>query len=245
LIKDNPNPVVFSIKSKGSKPVVNVDNPTVQFDRLLLNKTAKRTLKITNVSEIPVKWALNSEEERPAEFEISKLNGVLKPCQDVDVDITFCSKETCAVFTHKLTLEVEDTEEYEIKQEPQEIELIAEAFDITVDIDLKNEENILDFEEVRVGEPKEKQLTLTNNGKYPVKYGFSMKKKFTREIFEIDPSEGMLEPEEVKDVKIRFETKIEYKMNTTESSSDIKLTILEGESQEKFSEIPINFNVNC
>lgn len=243
LIKENPNPAVFEVMCTGSKPIVKVDNPTVQFDRLLLNKPAKRTLKITNDCQIPVKWALNSSDEIPAEFKISKMDGTLKPCQEVDIEITF-SSERQDVFSHKLSLEVEDTEGYEIKQEPQEIELLAEAFDITVDIDLKSEENILDFEAVRVGEPKEKQLTLRNNGKYPVKYGFVMKKRQTREIFTIEPNEGVLEPEESKDVIVRFESRKEFKLKTTHSTSDIKLTILEGESKEKFNEVPINFNVN-
>jgi len=243
LIKDNPNPAVFNVSCAGSKPVVKIDNPSVQFDRLLLNKPAKRTLKLTNDCQIPVKWALKNLEELPQEFKISKIDGVLKPCQDVDIEITFTSEKQDQ-FNHKLSLEVEDTEGYEIKQEPQEIELKAEAFDITIDIDLKNEENILDFEAVRVGEPKQKTMTLTNNGKYTVKYGFNMKKKSTREMFTIEPNEGELQPEETKDIIVRFESSKEYKMKTTHSTSDIKLTILEGDSKEKFNEIPINFNVN-
>ena len=243
LIKENPNPATFSVQCTGAKPIVKVDNLIVQFDRLLLNKPAKRTLTLTNDCQIPVKWALKSEGDIPEEFKISKLEGELKACQEVEVEITF-SSEKQDQFLHKLSLEVEDTEGFEIKQEPQEIELVAEAFDITVDIDLKNEENILDFGAVRVGEPKQLVMTLTNNGKYTVKYGFNMKKKQTRDIFTIEPNEGELQPEETKDVIIRFESKKEFKMKTTHSTSDIKLTILEGESKEKFNEIPINFNVN-
>lgn len=70
LIKENPNPTIFNLKCSGAKPLVKVDNPVVQFDRLLLTKPAKRTLKFTNDCQIPVKWALKSEEERPAEFKI-------------------------------------------------------------------------------------------------------------------------------------------------------------------------------
>lgn len=187
---------------------------------------------------------MKSTEELPPEFKISKNDGVLKPCQDVDIEITF-SSEKQDQFHHKLTLEVEDTEGYNIKQEPQEVNLSAEAFDITVDIDLKNEENILDFGAVRVGEPKQKTMTLTNHGKYVVKYGFNMKKKSTREIFTIEPNEGELQPEETKDIIVRFESNKEFKMKTTHSTSDIKLTILEGASKEKFNEIPVNFNVNA
>jgi hypothetical protein len=50
----------------------------------------------------------------------------------------------------------------------------------------------MDFEAVRVGEPKENKLYLKNIGMYPVKYSFAMKKKQTREIFTIDPMEGEL-----------------------------------------------------
>ena len=243
MIKDNPNPAIFKVKCFGAKPIIKVDNPVVQFDRLLLNKPAKRTLKLTNDCQIPVKWGLKSEIELPEEFKISKTDGMLKACQDVEIEITFCSEKQDQ-FNHKLSLEVEDTEGFEIKQEPQEIELVAEAFDITVDIDLKSEENMLDFGAVRVGEPKQLIMTLTNNGKYNVKYGFNMKKRQTREIFSIEPSGGELQPEETKDIIVKFESKKEFKLKTTHSTSDIKLTILEGDSQEKFNEIPINFNVN-
>jgi hydrocephalus-inducing protein len=70
--------------------------------------------------------------------------------------------------SHKLTLEVEDTENVGVKQEPKEIELKAEAFFISVKTDLRNEEDLIDFGNVRVGEPKEKVIALKNEGKYPV-----------------------------------------------------------------------------
>ena len=82
-----------------------------------------------------------------------------------------------------MVLEVENIEGFKIKQEPLEIQLLAEAFDISVDIDFKNTDNIIDFEAVRVRYPKERKLTLKNIGKYPVNYGFIMKNSKTRDIF--------------------------------------------------------------
>ena len=114
-----------------------------------------------------------------------------------------------------------------------------------MDIDFKNTENIIDFEAVRVGDPKERKLTLKNIRKYPIKYGFTMKNNKTRDIFTIEPSEGVYAPEEVKDIVVRFESKKEFKMRNTQSTSDIRLTILEGGTKEKFSEVPINYNVNA
>ena len=125
-----------------------------------------------------------------------------------------------------IVLEVENIEGLKIKQEPQEIQLLAEAFDILVDIDFKNTENIIDFEAVRVRYPKERKLTLKNIGKYPVNYEFIMKNSKSRDIFIIEPSEGVLAPEEVKDIVVRFESKKEFNMRTTQSTSDIRLTIL-------------------
>ena len=211
LIKDNPNSVVFNVMWTGSKPNVKVDNPIVQFDKLLLNKPSKRTLKIKNDCQIPVKWLLRSNDPLSPEYTISKTEGDLKPWQDTDIEINFCSEKQDQ-FIHKMILEVEDAEGFKIKQEPQEIQLLAEAFNISVNIDFKNDENIIDFEAVRVGDPKEKKLTLKNIGKYPVKYGFNIKKKTIREIFTIEPGEGVLAPEETKDIVVRFESKKEFKM---------------------------------
>ena len=91
-----------------------------------------------------------------------------------------------------MILEDEDAEGFKIKQEPQEIQLLAEAFDISVNIDFKNVENIIDFEEVRFENQKAKKLTLKNIGKYPEKYIFNIKMKIIREIFTIDYGERVL-----------------------------------------------------
>ena len=92
LIKDNPNPAIFQVACLGSKPQVEVDDEVVEFERLLLKQSATRQLTIKNVCAIPVKWNLNGTENMPSEFEISKTNGTLKPCQDVVIDIKFSAK---------------------------------------------------------------------------------------------------------------------------------------------------------
>lgn len=100
---------------------------------------------------------------------------MIKPCKEEIVEITFTAKKE-QKFNPKLTLEVEDTEGYNIKQENKTIEIKAEAFKISLDIKFSHDQ-ILDFEAVRVGEPKENKLYLKNIGMYPVKYNFTMKKK--------------------------------------------------------------------
>jgi hypothetical protein len=85
---------------------------------------------------------------------------------------------------------------------------------------------------VRVGEPKENKIYMKNVGMYPVKYNFSMKRKQTREIFTVDPMEGELQPNEEKNVVVRFMSQKEIKLKTSKNTSDIVLNILEGKSQE-------------
>lgn len=68
LLKDNPNPVIFNVQCLGAKPVVEVDQDVVEFDRLLLDKKLTKTLTLKNVCSIPIKWKLTGIEGLPEEF---------------------------------------------------------------------------------------------------------------------------------------------------------------------------------
>ena len=93
LIKDNPNPVLFSMQCLGAKPVVEVDQDVVEFDRLLLEKNLSKTLTLKNVSAIPIKWKLSGIEGLPEEFTVSKANGIIKPCKEEVIEIIFSAKK--------------------------------------------------------------------------------------------------------------------------------------------------------
>lgn len=54
--------------------------------------------------------------------------------------------------------------------------LDAEGFNITLNESM-NVDQVLDFDAVRVGEPKELPLFLKNQGQYPIKFDFNIKKK--------------------------------------------------------------------
>jgi len=78
------------------------------------------------------KWCLTGLDTLPErEFEVSNTSGVLKPTQEDHITITFNSHEQ-EKFVKQLTLEVEDVENLGVKQPPEPIEIIAEAFNITV-----------------------------------------------------------------------------------------------------------------
>lgn len=98
----------------------------------------------------------------PEEFGVKPTSGTLLPFEEKGVDITFKSISQ-KKFLEAITLEVEDVENLGIKQEDKTINLDAEAFDITLNDAMKIEQ-VLDFEAVRVGEPKELTLFLKNQG---------------------------------------------------------------------------------
>lgn len=92
-----------------------------------------KTLTLKNTSSIPIKWKLTGVEGLPEEFEVSKTNGMIKPCKEEVVEISFTAKVE-KKFLHKIILEVEDTEGFNIKQDNKNIEIRAEAFKISLDI---------------------------------------------------------------------------------------------------------------
>jgi len=97
---------------------------------------------------------------------------------------------------------------------------------------------------VRVGEPKQNQIYVKNNGKYPVKYDFTVKKGW-KDLFTIEPMEGELNANEEKNIIVRFQSKKEIKLKTTKNTSDILMNIKEGKTQQLNQTIPINVNVNA
>lgn len=79
-----------------------------------MDKKLTKTLTIKNTCTIPVKWKLSGTEALPEEFEVSKNSGLIKPCKEEVVEITFSAKKEHK-FLNKLVLEVEDNEGFNIK----------------------------------------------------------------------------------------------------------------------------------
>jgi len=81
-------------------------------------------------------------------------------------------------------------------------------------------EQVLDFEAVRVGEPKELTLFLKNQGQYPIKFDFNLRKK-AQEIFTIEPMFGRLQKDEEVNIVVKFLTMKEIKMKTSKQNAEI------------------------
>lgn len=89
-----------------------------------------------------------------------RTSGRLEPCKSETIEVSFNSLRE-QKFLETIKLEVEDVENHGIKQEEKQIQVDAEAFNISLNDGMTTE---LDFGAVRVGEPKELPLYLKNQG---------------------------------------------------------------------------------
>lgn len=103
---------------------------------------------------------------------------------------------------------------------------------------------MLTFGAVRVGDVKDQVFTVKNIGLYQVKLSFVMKKKLFKDSFKIEPSKLDLEPNQEKQIMVRFCSDKEVKLKTTREKTDITMEILEGNTGELFKPVPINVEVN-
>jgi hypothetical protein len=97
-----------------------------------------KSLKLTNTCPLKINWKLKNTEKLSDEFSVKTTSGTLLPFKDESIDITFTSKVQ-KKFLETMVLEVEDVEGLGIKQDDKNINLDAEAFNITL-----NEAMLLD-----------------------------------------------------------------------------------------------------
>ncbi|CAK8990089.1 unnamed protein product [Durusdinium trenchii] len=184
-ITDNPDAVEFAIAAIGALPKVSVDNTELDFDRLLVKQRAAQTLKVSNVSAVPVKWQFEATPSVPEGFEVTTMEGVLAVGEEKLISVIFKS-ETACVHKFKLTLQISDVEGLRSWENAAELNVQAEAFVVDVVPQFPEEATGLDFGDVRVGELVEKSFQVANNGKYPVKFQLHIRRKSVRELVQID-----------------------------------------------------------
>ena len=193
LIEDNPIPTRVLLTCKGAEPKVDLESDNIEFEKLVINQSRTKYLKMKNVSEVNCKWALTGLETLPNVFKIEPVNGIIEKGKEVSIAVTFCSEKQDK-FQFQFNLDIEDNLGYGVKLDPKPIKLNAEAFEVSVDLVIDNEGKIIDFGNVKVKEPKSFPFMLKNLGIYKITYKFEIMKKLWQELFRFEPSEGIIEP---------------------------------------------------
>ncbi|NXS60518.1 HYDIN protein, partial [Brachypteracias leptosomus] len=200
-IKENPEPVVFHLCCQGVKVELGVSPKQVHFNKLLLHRRASKTLVLRNCTLLPMAWRLSGLENLGEDFSVSQSEGIVGPSTEFDVHLHF--KATKALSVKKLIrLEVSDAEKVLGITQVENIQILAEAYDVALGINIsKGTDGSVDFGIVKVLDNMKQVLTLKNKGKYDIVYSFKLETTDTNipdlaSQFTIQPQKGVLHTSE-------------------------------------------------
>ncbi|NWS72026.1 HYDIN protein, partial [Crotophaga sulcirostris] len=196
-IKENPEPVVFHLCCQGVQVELGVSPKQVHFDRLLLHRRDSRTLVLQNRTPLPVAWRFSGLENLCEDFSMSQDAGIIGPHTEFSVHL--CFKATKAISIKKMIrLEVSDAENILGIVQIENIQVLAEAYDVALNISIsKGTDGSVDFGTLLVLDEAKQVLTLKNKGTYEVAYSFKLETADTNVAdlashFTVQPQNGVL-----------------------------------------------------
>ncbi|XP_025031662.1 hydrocephalus-inducing protein-like, partial [Python bivittatus] len=132
-IKENPEPVTFRICCQGVRPELELDRRQLHFEKLLLHRKETKSLYLRNGTPLPVAWRISGLESIGDDFSLSDDIGLIEPFSEHCLLVNF--KATKALNIKKaIRLEVSDAENILGIVQIENIQIIAEAYDVALDI---------------------------------------------------------------------------------------------------------------
>ncbi|KAM6325117.1 LOW QUALITY PROTEIN: hydrocephalus-inducing protein homolog [Podargus strigoides] len=196
-IDNNPEPVVFPLCCQGVRVELGVSPKQVQFGKVLLYRTASKTLVLQNSTPLPMAWRLSGLENLSKDFSVSANAGIVDPRTEFGVHLCFKATTPCTV-KKMIQLAVSDADNILGTAQVENIQIQAEAYDISLSINIpKGGDGIVDFGIIKVLDEEKQMLTLKNTGKYKVAYSFRLETAGTKiqdlaSHFTIEPQKGVL-----------------------------------------------------
>ncbi|XP_074748293.1 hydrocephalus-inducing protein homolog isoform X5 [Strix uralensis] len=240
-IKGNPEPVVFGLCCQGVQVELGVSPKQVHFNKLLLHSTQlssrtsplrlvtkrkhltvvsdtgrdSKTLILQNRTPLPVAWRLSGLENLGEDFSVSQEEGIVGPRTEFGVHLYF--KATQALSIKKtIRLEVSDAENVLGIVQVENIQILAEAYDVALSINIsKGADGSVDFGILKVLDETKQVLTLKNKGKYEIAYSFKLETADTNipdlaSHLTVQPQKGVLTvSKHLVQVQLLFHPKVE------------------------------------
>jgi len=216
---------------------------TLDFDRILINKTENRTFELKNTCLLPVTWEIDPGDFKDSpNVRITPMSGEIKVGATQVIKIEFTSPDPL-MLTGKFNLKFSDAEgglQSNTRVSTRKFAVVAEAYKITtVSLTATGSEeggSEIDFGLVRVGDYAKQSMKLANKGKYKIAFKVNIVKPAVANLMKIEPMEGVIEagaaPAEIMVTFCSANGEIQLKQN-----KDIKIEISEpltGESVELF-----------
>ncbi|CAG9464033.1 unnamed protein product [Pedinophyceae sp. YPF-701] len=208
-VQDNPGEVKFDLQCVGSKPEVSTslevhgkEGAVIQFERLLQGKSDAREFTITNTAQLPCKWWLEGP-ELPPEVVVVPMEDTLPAQSSAVVKVRMAAQEPRPI-EHKMVLRIQDVAAALPVAQDVPVKVTGEAYRISVDVKMPNDEPNLNFGTLRLVDSKEMTVTVLNTGKYVVGYRLVCKSAYVRDLFAITPDSGEVPPGGKAEVKVHF-----------------------------------------
>ncbi|XP_068021950.1 hydrocephalus-inducing protein homolog [Melanerpes formicivorus] len=196
-IKDNPEPVVFQLCCQGVQVKLEVSPRQLHFARVLLHREQSRMLLLRNNCPLPVAWRLSGLESLGQSFWVSQSQGTVGPRSELAVQLCFRASKPLSV-EKRIRLEVSDAENVQGVVQVENIQVLAEAYEVALNITLpEGAEGCLDFGVLNVLGSAKQVLTLRNQGQCKLAYRFRLRPAgpSTQDLashFTVQPQQGLL-----------------------------------------------------
>ena len=189
------------------------ENLTMEFDRILIGKSAVRSFEVKNTSLLPVSFEIGlGDFENSKNISISPSSGVIQPNVTLTLNVTFTSEEPI-LLDGKFTFRFSDSEGGLAANNPARIGVrnmrcVAEAYKIQIaslSADGAGETDEIDFGLLRVGDYASQIIKISNKGKYKISYKINVLKSSMSDVLKVEPDEGVIEAgTSLAEVKVIF-----------------------------------------
>ena len=151
---------------------MSVSHQIVNFDRVLLHRKESRTIYMRNPTLLPMSWRLSGLEALGDEFTASADSGTIEPKSELALELHMRAMRPSKPNQKRgIKLEVFDMDNVIGLVQTENIQVVAEAYDVALDMSFpKGEGSGLDFGAVKVFDETRLQIVLRNKGPYEIAY---------------------------------------------------------------------------
>ena len=132
-VKDNPYPLIFDVEAQGVKPEIQVDRKSLNFEKVLLHRLTRQTLKLLNASDLAVSWRIEGLENLGDEFVPNQDSGIIKARETFEFHLDFRALKAVNI-KRKIRVVVGDLDNIIGDCQTEIIEILAEAYDVALDM---------------------------------------------------------------------------------------------------------------
>ncbi|XP_033625714.1 hydrocephalus-inducing protein homolog [Asterias rubens] len=248
-VKENPEPILFKISCYGVRPELELDKKQLHFEKVLLHRKDTKTIYLRNSTLLPVAWRTSGLENLGDDFSVTTDTGVIDPKSEFALNAHFRAMRPTNL-KKMIRLEVSDVENIMGLLQTENIQVLAEAYDVALDMSFpKGADGGLDFGTIRVMDETKQTCSLKNKGRYEIAFSFNFE---TTEVsgpeiinlFSVIPQKGVLVPNDrPTQVQVIFKSRKEV---TIRDQPILKCQVIEpniSDSGETIASIPVKLSV--